>query len=86
MPRRPRIDIPGFHHVINRGVNREGIFLCNNDKREFLQILDVAREIYNLTIHSFCILDNHYHLLIETHRNNLSLAVCYKFSVRHLFQ
>ncbi|MDA3901863.1 MAG: transposase [Desulfuromusa sp.] len=77
MPRKPRIDISGFHHVINRGVNRENIFLCDEDKNNFIQILEAARELYNLTVHSFCILDNHYHLLIETHRNNLSLAVRY---------
>ncbi len=77
MPRKPRIDFPGYHHVINRGVNRENIFLCDEDKQEFLQILNIAREIYQLTIHSFCVLDNHYHLLIETHQDNLSLAVRY---------
>ena len=34
MPRKPRIDIPGYHHVINRGVNRENVFLCNDDKNK----------------------------------------------------
>ncbi len=77
MPRKPRVDISGFHHVINRGVNRENIFLSDEDKKKFLQIVDMARDSYHLTIHSFCILDNHYHLLIETHRDNLSLAVRY---------
>ena len=77
MPRKPRIDLPGFHHVINRGINRENIFLCDADKEEFLQILNTAREIYNLTVHSFCVLDNHYHLLIETQHDNLSLAIRY---------
>lgn len=77
MPRKPRIECPGYHHVINRGVNRENIFLCAEDKQEFLKILNLAREAYQLTIHSFCILDNHYHLLAETHRPNLSLFVRY---------
>ena len=77
MPRKPRIDLPGYHHVINRGVNRENILLCNDDKKKFLDILEITREIYHLIIHSFCILDNHYHLLIETHQDNLSLAVRY---------
>ena len=77
MPRKPRIDIPGYHHVVNRGVNRENIFLCDDDKQEFLQIVNVSRETYNLTIHSFCVLDNHYHLLLETHQSNLSLAIRY---------
>jgi len=77
MPRKPRIGLPGYHHIINRGVNRENVFLCDEDKNEFLRILDVSREIYDLAVHSFCILDNHYHLLIETHQENLSLAVRY---------
>jgi len=75
MPRKPRIDLPGFHHVINRGVNRENIFLCNDDKSKFLDILEITRDVYHLTIHSFCILDNHYHLLIKTRQKNLSLAI-----------
>ncbi len=77
MPRKPRIVLPGFHHVINRGVNRQDIFLCDDDKGEFLRILEVARDTYHLTIHSFCILDNHYHLLVETCQPNLSLAIRY---------
>ncbi|MFK5927637.1 MAG: transposase [Desulfuromusa sp.] len=77
MPRKPRIDLPGFHHIINRGVNRQNIFLCEDDKYEFLRILAVARETYHLTIHSFCILDNHYHLLVETCQSNLSLSIRY---------
>jgi len=77
MPRKPRIDIPGYHHVINRGVNRENIFLTDEDKNIFLDVLEITRQIYHLTIHSFCVLDNHYHLLIETQQENLSLAVRY---------
>lgn len=77
MPRKPRIDMSGFHHIINRGVNRQNIFLCDDDKSEFLRILEFARGTYHLTIHSFCIMDNHYHLLVETCKPNLSLAVRY---------
>ena len=77
MPRKPRIHIPGYYHVINRGVNREDIFLDEDDKDKFLELLDISRETYQLTVHSFCILDNHYHLLVETSRDNLSLAIRY---------
>lgn len=77
MPRKPRIDVPGYYHVINRGVNRENIFLCDDDKYHFLDFLNTCREIYHLKIHSFCVLDNHYHLLIETTQSNLSLGVRY---------
>lgn len=38
MPRRPRIDLAGFHHIINRGLNRSDIFLQNEDYDIFLQI------------------------------------------------
>lgn len=75
MPRKQRVDIAGYHHVLNRGVNRENIFLCDEDKQEFLRILGYARLVYDLTIHAFCVMDNHYHLLIQTHQDNLSLAV-----------
>jgi len=77
MPRKPRVDLAGFHHIINRGVNRQNIFLCDDDKFEFLRIIELARDTYRLTIHSFCIMDNHYHLLVETCKSNLSLAVRY---------
>ena len=77
MPRPPRIDLAGSYHVINREVNREDILLHDENKIEFLNILEKSREIYHLTVHSFCVLDNHYHLLLETSRNNLSLAIRY---------
>jgi putative transposase len=77
MPRRPRITTPGFYHVINRGVNSEKIFLSDEDKEKFLEFLDLSRSIYQFTLHSFCILDNHYHLLLQTSGPNLSLAMRY---------
>lgn len=77
MPRKPRIDHPGYYHIINRGVNRQNIFLDAEDKEKFLELIDISRETYHFTVHSFCILDNHYHLLLETKRNNLSLAIRY---------
>jgi REP element-mobilizing transposase RayT len=64
MPRRPRVEKAGFHHVINRGVARGAIFLDKDDCIEFLEILQVAKERYNFTIHSLCLMGNHYHLLI----------------------
>lgn len=77
MARKPRIDIPGYYHIINRGVNRQTIFLDNEDKETFLGFLELSRDVYQFTVHSFCIMDNHYHLLVETTRDNLSLAIRY---------
>ena len=73
MPRKPRIEAIGYHHIINRGVARGDIFLNNNDFEKFLEILQDAKEIYNFVVHSFCLMGNHYHLLIETKSENLSL-------------
>lgn len=73
MPRRPRIDLAGFHHVINRGVARSDIYLCNEDKGKFLEILCKACRVYKVNLHDYCLMDNHYHLLVELTDENLSL-------------
>jgi len=73
MARRPRIDIAGFHHIINRGVARGNIYKNSEDKKKFLEILCKACKIYKVNVHDYCLMDNHYHLLIETTSSNLSL-------------
>jgi len=73
MPRRPRIDFAGFHHIVNRGVARTDIYLCSDDKRKFLEILCKACKIYKVNVHDYCLMDNHYHLLIELTQENISL-------------
>ena len=73
MARRPRIDIPGYHHIVNRGVNRIDIFSTDSDKDKFLQILCKACRVYDVVVHDYCLMDNHYHLLIENSQENLSL-------------
>jgi len=72
MPRKFRIESCGYHHVYNRGVAKGLIFKDDFDKEKFLKILaDVCRE-YKFNIHSFCLMNNHYHLLVENQRENLS--------------
>ena len=73
MPRRPRIEYPGYHHIINRGVARGNIFLKDDDFIKFLEILEHTSKIYTFKVHSLCLMTNHYHLLIETKSENLSL-------------
>jgi len=73
MARRPRIDFAGFHHIVNRGVARGNIYKNSEDKKKFLEILCKACKIYKVNVHDYCLMDNHYHLLIETTSNNLSL-------------
>lgn len=73
MPRRPRIDQEGFHHVLNRGVARQDVFLDESDFAFFLKLMGESTLLHSCIVHSFCLMNNHYHLLIETHKSNLSL-------------
>jgi REP element-mobilizing transposase RayT len=72
MPTRPRIDIAGYHHIMNRGVDQMNIFRHNEDKDMFLQIVNKTAMIHKVVVHDYCLMDNHYHLLIETQTDNLS--------------
>ena len=72
MPTRLRVDLAGFHHIINRGVNRCDIFNSDDDKEMFLQIFNKTATIHKVVLHDYCLMDNHYHLLIETKKDNLS--------------
>ena len=73
MPRTPRLDFAGFHHIVNSGVNRSKIYKDSIDKDKFLEILCKACKIYKVNIHDYCLMDSHYHILIETTTQNLSL-------------
>jgi REP element-mobilizing transposase RayT len=76
MARPLRIEYPGaVYHVTSRGNAREAIFLSDDDRRKFLGVLAATREKYNWLCHAFCLLDNHYHLVIETIDPNLSLGM-----------
>ncbi len=72
MSRRTRITICGYHHVYNRGVDKNKIFLNDLDKEKFLEILAEVSKEFKFNIHSFCLMGNHYHLLLENKRENLS--------------
>ena len=72
MARRPRIESSGFHHIYNRGVERRVVFFSDKDKEKFLDIVCEVSKHYEFVIHGYAILDNHYHLLLENKRENLS--------------
>ncbi len=73
MARPLRIEFPNaLYHVTSRGNRREDIYLEDNDRFNFLQILTLVCERYNWVCHSYCLMSNHYHLLIETPDANLS--------------
>jgi len=72
MARSLRIVFPGaFYHVTARGNERKAIFKSKKDREKFLEYLETASERYNAVIHVYCMMDNHYHLLLETPSGNL---------------
>ena len=72
MPRRLRIESLGYHHVYNRGVAKGKVFEDDKDKAKFIELMGVVAKEFKFNIHSFCLMDNHYHLLVENRRENLS--------------
>lgn len=61
-----------WYHVMNRGRQRQKIYRCEEDYRHFLDILQETVKIFDLRIAAFCLMSNHYHLLLMTPRANLS--------------
>ena len=75
MPRRARLDYPGaYHHVMGRGIDGETVFRSSVDKQDFLSRLKFIQEKFNLLIFAWCIMNNHYHLFVQT--GKVSLADC----------
>ncbi|MEN8177701.1 MAG: transposase [Pseudomonadota bacterium] len=73
MARPLRIEFAGaLYHVTARGDRQEDIFLTDKDRQDFLSILEQVVERFNWLIHAYCLMDNHYHLLVETPDSNLS--------------
>jgi len=73
MARPLRIEFPGaVYHIISRGNAKQSIFLDESDRRTFLKLLSSVVERFNWLCHAYCLMDNHYHLIIETPDGNLS--------------
>ena len=73
MARLLRIEFEGaFYHVTLRGNASQPVFLNDKDRSDFLDTLADVVERYWWLCHAYCLMDNHYHLVIETPEANLS--------------
>ena len=73
MARPLRLEFSGaVYHVTSRGDRQEDIFLCDDDRDDWLEILGIVCTRFNWVVHAFCQMSNHYHLLVETVDGNLS--------------
>ncbi|VAX03052.1 hypothetical protein MNBD_GAMMA19-891 [hydrothermal vent metagenome] len=78
MPRVERIEYEdAYYHVMNRGRERGRVklFRADNDYEAFLKTLEEAVERFGLIIHAYCLMTNHYHLLVQTPNANISRAM-----------
>ncbi len=76
MGRPRRLQFPGAcYHIVLSGNNRQDLFLSNQDRRHFLNLLRQYKERYDLKIYAYSLLDNSVELLLETKRPNLSLVM-----------
>ena len=72
MARRPRIELAGKYHVINRGVAQMRIFEEAVDYEYFEELMCFYAKSFGITIHNYCLMSNHYHILLEIQGENLS--------------
>ncbi|MBB3119191.1 REP-associated tyrosine transposase [Pseudoduganella violacea] len=76
MNRPVRIQYPGaLYHVTARGNHRASIFQDERDHLIWLDLLAEAAEKFSLRVHSYCLMPNHYHLLVETAAPNLAQSM-----------
>jgi REP-associated tyrosine transposase len=76
MARPLRIERPGaWYHVTARGTERRAIFADERDRRRWLGLLAEAVALFDLVVHGYVLMDNHYHLILETRQANLSRAM-----------
>src|ERR1700730_937672 len=91
MSRPLRIEFDGAaYHVTSRGNEQKIIFRDDIDRRRFLETLGQACERFGLVVHAYCLMPNHYHLLVQTPRATRSRAIgwlqttyCIRYNRRH---
>jgi len=88
----------GIYHIIIRGINRQNIFEDDVDKEKFLETINHYKSISSYEIYSYCLMDNHIHLLIKEIEEPISTSIkrisgryVYWYNVKydrcgHLFQ
>jgi putative transposase len=76
MSRPLRLQYAGaVYHLTSRGNARQKIFFDDTDRGKFLGVLSEVVSRYKWLCHGYCLMDNHYHLLVETPKGNLSLGM-----------
>jgi REP element-mobilizing transposase RayT len=73
MMRKLRFEIPGgMYHITSRGNERRAIFRDDRDRQRLLSVASAAVDEFGWLVHAYCLMPNHYHLLVETPQPNIS--------------
>ena len=81
MPRQWRIEYPGaIYHVMSRGDRRQQIFLDDVDRQDFLKTLAETCQKTGFLAHAYCLMPNHFHLVVETPESNLVAGMAWLLS------
>ena len=76
MSRPLRIEYPGaWYHVMNRGRRSESIFSDKHDYLMFIELLIEVSEMCKINVSAYCLMTNHYHILLQTPDGNCSYTV-----------
>jgi REP element-mobilizing transposase RayT len=73
----PRVEVPGgYYHVGTRGNSKTAIFLDDVDREMFLRQVGRAAQRHRWSVHSYCLMTNHYHLVLQLADGGLSRGMC----------
>ncbi len=76
MTRPLRIQYPdAWYHIMNRGRRGDTIFKSKDDLSTFIELLKELSEVFNVRVAAYCLMSNHYHLLVQTPDANISRAM-----------
>ena len=73
MIKRRRESATGFYHVVGKGINHEMIFAQQREKVYFKKIIKMYLEKYDVKIYAYCIMSNHFHMIVKSEIQSLSL-------------
>jgi len=83
MARPLRIQYPGaYYHITCRGIERRDVFMNDDDRVRFLTLLEGSLKTYQVVLHAYVMMSNHFHLLIQTKKANCAefmrhFSICY---------
>ena len=74
---RARLETPGgYYHVGTRGNSKAPIYLTDDDRLNFVRLLAVVARRHGWSVHAYCLMTNHYHLILQLERGGLSRGMC----------